>query len=421
MRRPRTILALSVLMASCGGREEGRPQVATPPPTPADAAPARPVVPEAREAPAPYVENPADARWLVVEAHTHTEARARHAAIELDDQASKATVVPLGAAPALVHRSWSGHFRAVSAHQGPRWIRAASTGTADAPRFRLVVADASAPKSAARTIDLGDLEPTALHLVGSTVHIGAGQRVGWIDLGAGTPAFTEVVSRQLRGGKAYDLFVRLGDRLLAVDDVVMPMLADWFALDSQGRARRLGDWSLPGVINGHYQHAALLTRGPGEWTLFLVAQYSIRSGSGHDLAAVPVRGDSLVFPDDLVLQNARGGPIPVLEEHVARGSQGIGKTITAWTGMAVDAAGGKLLIAAGGRGLLVVPTDFAHDTPVISVSLGDCRDVIASGGHLFALIGSRRASEVVVLVPAGGTYRVARRHALGASFDRFVD
>lgn len=354
--------------------------------------------------------------WLLVEKHGDKDARASYLAIDLSS--ARPQPISLADAPALARGDWPGHFRTVAAHDGPRWVR----GEAKGGRYALLVGDARG--GAPRSIDL-DGEPTSLHLDGSALWVGLGRRLGWIDLAAARPAFQELVARDHQF-KAYDLFARSGDRLVAIDDVVMPMVADFFA--TGGKApRRLADWRLPGVINGHYQHAALVPAGAGSWTLYLVAPYSIMDGSGHDLAAVPVRGDKLVFEEGLTLQNGRGGATPILEEHVDRGagkpvSLVAGSEVTAWTGLAVDPDGGRLLIAAGKRGLIVLPGDFKSDSKGVLVDLGgECRDVAVRGGALVALVAAAQASDLVLLSRAGDGYAPGARHPLPDAFDRILD
>jgi hypothetical protein len=355
-------------------------------------------------------------RWLVLEKHDPKAELASYAAIDL--AAARPSPVALGSVPALPDSNWPGHFRTVAAHAGPRWVHGEATGGG----FRLVLGDARG--GAPRSIEL-EGEPTALHLHGDALFVGLGRRLGWIDLAADPPAFRELVARE-HLFKAYDLFARSGDRLVAVDDVVMPMFADWF--DVKGKApRRLADWSLPGVINGHYTQAALHPAAGGDFTLYLLAPYGIMDGDGHDLVAVPVRGDTLVFEEGLTLQNGKNGPTPVIEEHVSRDS---GKTfglvagseVTDWTGLAVDPVSGRLLIAAGTRGLIVLPGNFTSASKGIMVELGAaCRDVVARGGLLVALVGDDTRSELVILTGAGEGYAAGARHPLPAAFDRILD
>ncbi len=352
-------------------------------------------------------------RWVMVEKHGDQAPSASYAAIDL--AAARPSPVSLGDAPALANTGWQGHFRTVAAHAGARWVRAEQKGG-----YSLVVGDARG--GAPRSIEV-DGEPTALHVHGDTLLVGLGKRLGWIDLAASHPRFQELVARD-HEYKSYDLFAAAGDRVVAIDDVVMPMVGDWLSLDGKA-PRRVADWSLPGVINGHYSHAALYPRGGG-FTLYLVAPYGIMDGSGHDLVAVPVEGDKLVFEKDLTLQNGRNGPTPVIEEHVDRATGKpselvAGSEVSDWSGLAIDPEDGRLLIAAGKRGLLLLPGDFKSDTRGVLVDLGgECRDVAARGGALVALVVRGDASELVELTRSGGSYTGGARHRLPAAFDRLL-
>jgi len=387
-------LAIALAMLACGGRKEA----------PAGAGDKEKRVADQEDA----------GRWVVVEKHGDQAAAASYLAIDL--AAAWPAPLSLGEAAALPDTGWQGHFRTVAAHAGPRWVRAEEKSG----RFAVVVGDARG--GAARTIDL-DGEPTALHLHGDTLLVGLGKRLGWIDLAAARPHVQELVARD-HEYKSYDLFAAAGDRVVAVDDVVMPMVADWLALDGKA-PRRLADWALPGVINGHYTHAALRARGKG-FTLYLLAPYGIMDGSGHDLVAVPVEGDKLVFDKELTLQNGRNGATPVIEEHVDRGTGKAielvaGSEVTEWTGLAIDPEDGRLLLAAGKRGLLLLPGDFKSDTRGQLVDLGgDCRDVALRGGLLVALVAVEAASELVLLERSADGYTAGARHPLPASFDRIV-
>jgi hypothetical protein len=390
---------VAALLCACGGRKES-PEAGGP---------------AGKES---QVTEPAadEGGWLLVEKHGDQAARASYVAIDL--AAAGPQPISLGDAPALARSDWQGHFRTVVAHGGPIWVRGEEKGG----RHALVVSDARG--GAPRSIEV-DAAPTSLHLYRSALWVGLGQRLGWIDLGAARPTFQELVARDHQF-KAYDLFARTGDRLVAIDDVVMPMVADWFALDGKA-PRRLGDWRLPGVINGHYAHAALVPAGQGSWTLYLIAPYGIMDGSGHDLAAVPVRGDKLVFEEGLTLQNGRGGATPILEEHVDRGTGKpvtlvAGSEVTDWTGLAVDPDGGRLLIAAGKRGLIVLPGDFKSDSKGVLVDLGgECRDVAMRAGAPVALVAGAQASELILLTRSGDGYTAGTRHRLPDAFDRILD
>jgi hypothetical protein len=398
------LLTLALLVA-CTRAEQTKDPIKPPDPIP--------VVPVVRP----------ETRTLVLQGNRGVDKQAAYLAVTLGTRATdKPTLRDLTVSPPQPLQS-PGFYRALAATDGRRWAL---------QHDKTTVYVASLDGGSRTVIELG-LEPRGLHVAGDALYVGSDKAVCWIDLARAKAPCVELVRRG-HAFKAYDLFVRLGDRLLAIDDEVMPMFADWFSIDAAGRpVKRLGDWNLPGVINGHYVHAALLATAGDEYTLYLVAPYSIMSGSGHDLAAVPIRGDKLVFDPDLTLQNA-DGKTPILEEHGDRGGTKpatvlAGTAITPWLGIAVTPDGKRLVIAAGARGLLAVPAGFAPGTKTASVHLAgttEVLDVRTQDGLLLALAfrqlptGNPAAvAELLVLDPA--TLEPTARHVLPARYDRFLD
>lgn len=322
------------------------------------------------------------------------------------------------ARPALPHPSWGGHFVSVAAHAGgAAWI----AGEPDGAEFRLVARTLGDPST--RRFGL-PVAPTALHHVGDVALIGAGNLVGHVDLAQTTPTWTVDRHRDdMNKFKAYDLLVRAGDWLVAIDDVVTPIFADSFRLDAAGLPTHTAAWTLPGVINGHYTLAALAPSGDRDGTLITVTPYGIMDGHGQDLAALRIRGDKLEHGGDVVLNATRTTDPPVLEEHVSRQTGkpeklAVGDALTAWRGLALHR--GRVLLAADARGLLVVPGAFGPDTRAVAVDVGgDCRDVIVDGDRTFVLVGGR-SDAVVELAWDGDAARELRRVALPDPFDRFL-
>lgn len=364
-----------------------------------------------------------DGRTLLLEHHVNTDGEASYLVVAFDaNPVTKPVLTPLDKVPALELVNWPGHFATVAAHRGLRWVHA----VADGKRWKLIVGATSVTAGGKPSfqIDLGD-RPTALHIAGDALYVGTGQSVGWFDLAIMPPKYVELVKRDGPPHKSYDLFVHTGDRLVAIDDEVFPMYADWFSIDASGRPiKRLGDWTLPGVVNGHYDHAVLVANG--EHVLYLDAQYGTLSGDGHVLAAIPIRSDKLVFDAGLTLQNGTGSTTPIVDERVDRGGGRpdmlLGGThYSGWSGLAATRDGKRLLLAANTRGLLVLPSNFTATSKAQFVDLGgECRDVREQAGVLFALVVATTGSELVVLESAGPDFKVIARHALPAGYDRFV-
>lgn len=87
------------------------------------------------------------------------------------------------------------------------------------------------------------------------------------------------------------------------------------------------------------------------------------------------------------------------------------------------AKGGYVEDAAAARWVLVVlPADFAHDTRADVVSLGGpCRDVVARGGRLLALVGAGATSELVTLAYGAKGYVAGARVRLPRAYQRILD
>lgn len=376
---------------------------------------------------APGSADPAGRHWLAI-AHDNTSKTARVHAIDLGDGDKDGTNSKLGNFEAMTQANWPGHYRTLATSDGTRWVWGQSAGTDDDLTYSLVVRSGTTVE---REIELGSVEPTGLHLIGDVLFIGSrGAAVQMVDLSAANSPLTDVVRRQHHPSKGYDVFAQSGNYLLAIDDVVMPMYADWFEMTPAGM-RRLGDWNMPGVINGHYNAAALLPRSTGHFWLFVTASYGIMSGSGQNLAALDIRGSVLEFSEGLILQNA-GPDDRVLEEHEPRdGSQGTpvrlaGNEMTSWTGMAVHGPTEQVLLAAGSRGLMILPAAFDSSTKATLIDLGGpVHDVAVRGDQVIALAsgqGKKQSELAAVLVLDVGANKaeVARRIRLPGLYTQLV-
>jgi hypothetical protein len=335
--------------------------------------------------------------------------------------------------PALPRADWPGHYVAVAAHGGrARWVHAGGREAAFELVARAVDASASADAgagAATHQVEIGAVIPAAMHVVGEVAYVGAGNTVGTVDLAAEPPRWQLLHERSDMEFKAYDLFARAGDWLVAIDDEVVPMYADAFAVDAAGRATHRAGWELPGVINGHY-HAAVLGRsGSGhDGTLWVVASYGIMDGHGQDLAALAIRGNALTVGSDVTLNSHVMEDPPVLEEHVSRQTGkpeklAFGGDYSPWTGLARFAPAdgpARLLLAAGPRGLLVVPERFGPSTRAKAVDVGgECADVLVDGARVWVLVAGPR-SALLELRPTTVGLEPGPRLPLPAAYHRFV-
>lgn len=327
--------------------------------------------------------------------------------------------------PALPRADWAGHFLAVAAHGGAEgWVHAGGREGA----WTLVQRGAST-EGVTREVAVGATIPAAMHMVGDAVFVGAGNTVGTVDLAAKDPRWQVLHERPDMQFKAYDLFARAGEWLVAIDDEVMPMYADAFTLDASGRATHRAAWSLPGVINGHYDAAVLGRRGTGfDGTLWVVAGYGIMDGHGQDLAALAIEDHALRFGPEVTLNSQPLEAPPVLEEHVSRQTGkpeklAFGSDYTPWTGLARWApveGPAKLLLAAGSRGLLVLPEQFGPSTRAEAIDVGgECADVLVDGGRVRVLVGGP-APALLELSPTATSLEPGPRLSLPQAYHRFV-
>jgi hypothetical protein len=328
--------------------------------------------------------------------------------------------------PALPRSDWPGHYVAVAAHgRGQRWVHAGGSEGA----WTLVERDLE-PKTPPRELPIGATIPAAMHMVGETVFIGAGNVVGTVELDTKAPRFSVLHERPDMKFKAYDLFARTGEWLVAIDDEVVPMYADAFTLDADGRATHRAGWELPGVINGHYDAAVLGRSGAGfDGTLWVVASYGIMDGHGQDLAALAIRDHALGVGPDVTLNSHVMEDPPVLEEHVSRETGkpeklAFGRDYTPWTGLArVTPAEGpaRILLAAGPRGLLLLPEGFGPTTRAEAVDVGgECADVLVDGERVLVLVAGPAPALLELRPTATGLEPGPRPLPLPEAYHRFV-
>ncbi len=376
---------------------------------------------------------------LLVHAHVHDRPEAKILALALYEPAltsssgststaaSGPSVVASRTHPAFPLSRWPGHFGSLVAHDGgTRYVVAQGAG--EAWSLEAWSLEGSSPSASA---SLGKAEPAAALLVGDDVLIGQGGAVTWVDLAAPAAA-VPLRERTDMFGKAYDVFLRSGAWVIAVDDVVSPIYADGFRLGA-AKPEHVQDFVLPSAINGSYYAGTMVARGPADATLYLLLGYGIMDGHGHDLSALPIRAGKLAVPEGVILNSSARTDPPVLEEHVDRGSGlpetlAFGDVYSEWTQIAhaPAVAGGapRLLISAVERGLLELPVDFGPTTKAKAIDVGGkALDVIVIGGRVYVLVEVSEPlvrSELVelALLPEGAT--VERRTALPEVYHRFV-
>jgi hypothetical protein len=268
--------------------------------------------------------------------------------------------------------------------------------------------------------------PDSVHLAGDIALVGIDNEVGFVDFAQQEPKYTRLVARPEVAYKAYDLFVRRGDWVVAIDDVVTPIYADTFRLGTAPVHSQA--WRMPSFINGRYVLAALHRSGGESGTLFAIGTYGIMDGSGHDLVALAIDEGKLRAKAEVTLNSRPLRDPPVLEEHVSSRTNkpeklAAGTEVTPWTGLDLLYAGNELervLVAAGARGLLMLPPDFTPDTKAeVFDAGGECLDVVVEQTRVYLLLGGDTPA-VAAYEPTGSKLTPVWRTALPQPFQRFV-
>ncbi|MBI4956371.1 MAG: hypothetical protein HY908_30420 [Myxococcales bacterium] len=249
--------------------------------------------------------------------------------------------------------------------------------------------------------------------------------------------------------KSIDFFVRSGDWVVAVDDVRAPYSAIYFRA-AAGAAEPCRKWKLPELVNGHYTHGLVVRHaGDRDAALLLIAEYGVFTHLGQVLLALSVRdealdaGDRYVSPEwpdpELTLGEEKGDydpPGPELDGRSRPLELLGGKAFTRWTGLGLAlGAPPRIALAAGVRGLLLVPWGpKPRRAELIDVG-GACLDVLSFGKGLLALVdpASQRVAErpgrpqpkpspttLVTLSWDAAGRAVVERTTLPGYFNRFV-
>lgn len=354
--------------------------------------------------------------------HASESNTARYVAVALEG----GKVLPARDIEAVPIENWPGRFVAVAGHGGAsRFIaqRAAGNGV------ELVVLDVEDP---AYAVAVALPQPAAaVHMLGASALVGIGNSIYRVDLSQESPQAELLLERPFPGQtayapgeKAYDLFVRDGAWLFAIDDIVNPIYADTFRVQPDGTLAHDQAFELPGMINGRYRAGVLAASGDDSGTLFVLGDYLILDGRGQDLAALPVERGRPKHDGELVLNSTVLTDPPVLEEHVGSVTGNPDKLVastefTPWTGVEIVGTGERfLLLPAGARGLLAVPTVFTPETKAQVVFAEPTMDVEVDGnGRVFVLTGK----QLVELAWALPKPMEKARIGLPDAFDRIVD
>nr|AYM53136.1 hypothetical protein [Pseudenhygromyxa salsuginis] len=390
-------LLSALLTLSCQGKQTGTPSDGAPSPDGAND------TKQASEPDPPTGAEQAGEPWrertrthLLLRRHGPKMTTADYVAVTIGDTLEASPPLTSTATPLAF---WPDHFASRAAHDGRNHFVIA-TGDAAPWQLRRHELGADGTVQVTDTVEIGEVVPAALHLVGDQLFMGQDNAVIRIDFAGPQPQRTEVHRRPDMIYKAYDLFVRDLEWLLAIDDEVVPIYAESLGLHQGAAPVREAGWELPGAINGHY-YAGVLARRPGHahgernGTLYVLVSYGIMDGNGQDLAALPIRDGALTVEPELIINGGGRSKLPVLEEHVDRGS-GEPRTLLAgaafspWRALAryLSADGREtLLLCAGPRDILAVPADFDGDSKASIVEIdGDCLDLLVDDGRIWALV-----------------------------------
>jgi len=323
---------------------------------------------------------------LLLEQHENTSARARYLAVDVSGPA--ATLHSVVEAVALPMDNWPEHFVAVVSHdRAEHWVTPEIGEEGWALAHNRVTGERDRSVTILRP-------PDSVHLAGDVALVGIDNEVGYVDFTEETPKYTPIVQRAEAAFKAYDLFVRRGDWVVAIDDVVTPIYADTFRLGASPVHSQA--WEMPSFINGSYILGALHRSDAESGTLFAIGTYGIMDGSGQDLVALAIENGKLKAKREVTLNATPLSDPPVLEEHVSRRTGkpeklAAGSDMTPWTGLDLLHAGRELdrvLVAAGARGLLMISPSFGPETKAEVLDTGgECVDVVVDQRRVYLLVG----------------------------------
>jgi hypothetical protein len=356
---------------------------------------------------------------LLLEQHENTSAKASYLAVDVSGAAP--TLHATIDAGALAMENWPDHFRTMVSHDRSEhfvapeaaeggWVLVHTRVTGERDRAAKVIRP-----------------PDSVHLAGDIALVGIDNEVGFVDFAAREPVYESLVQRPEVAYKAYDLFVRRGDWVVAIDDVVTPIYADTFRLGAKPVHSQA--WEMPSFINGRYVMGALHRSDEESGTLFAIGTYGIMDGSGHDLVALAIDQGKLKAGGKVTLNATPLSDPPVLEEHVSRGTGkpeklAAGTEVTPWTGLDLLYTGkdlDRVLVAAGARGLLMIPPSFGPQTKAeVFHAGGECSDVVVDRSRVYLLVGGDSPA-VAAYESADGKLTQSWRAPLPGPFHRFVN
>jgi len=244
--------------------------------------------------------------------------------------------------------------------------------------------------------------PTAMATRNGVVYLGSAGEVSAVDFNDGER--WEVLYKVPEGvmAKPVDFFLRLGDRLVAVDNVITPKYAFVFERGASGVMTFRYHDSLPGGINGQITHGAVF-----DDSMLLLARYGGRGGSRRCLFRCQVGGDAVSIETILAVRVRypafwRGEGTSEVRvifgtpgqdgEELAPDAPGAA-TFTesgGWTGIGV--VDDHILLATTGRGILVIDPNAPAAAASVPVG-GACGSLLVVGETVLALVHADEGAE----------------------------
>jgi hypothetical protein len=413
-------VSASLLLAACNHGKEGAARDKKAPAVPGQNLP--------KEADAPATKEIKDMprNHLVLLSYRDDQAEGHLVVASIDKpQFTLSSEVPLKATP---WKNWEGHYKLVAAADATGWISSYPGEAEGTWSFTHQLFTEEGPPHQ-KNVKLEEV--AGLHRIEDLALAGTNTRLGSIDLRTENSSFTEIKNRREFPYKAYDVFARSGNLIVAVDDEVIPMFAEFLELDAKGTPKLVSSWSLPSIINGSFIDAIFeASSGRHSGTLYLLANYGIITGPGQLIAALEVKDGKLSFDSQTTLNSSgTGSESPrVREEFSDRTGPELkhlglvyGTERTTWNGMAPIRKQGKLAgiaLAAKARGLLILPANFGPKTAAQAIDVGgECMDVQSVGERLFALVLKGEKASLVEIAEAK---KVVTDIELPRSYTRFA-
>lgn len=235
----------------------------------------------------------------------------------------------------------------------------------------------------------------SIHVFDTAVYVGTGGTVGWVNFGSSSssstpydpPKYQELIRRRTSYYKAYDMFAREGNFLVAVDDMIDPIYADSFQLHgSQHVPVHKRDFTLPyEEANLKYKRTALI----GDFLILLGNYYACYGNCyGQLLYRFDTKSKNRHFETIRDHEVSRDLDIQLYQNYSETSINFNPDGDLDWVDLAVTSRG-EVAIAALDRGLCVIPPGpFKSAEPFYqTVDLGGrVRAVNTCGSATWALV-----------------------------------